>query len=133
MSSVVFCCRLHANGDLTDVFTTTLSFEFGPDVYESFRNDKLGFFEQLDTMEPGEQSRSLRMIQAFIDLQEETGGNIDFKACVRIAFNRMMKGECNSICHLENKICLLPVPSPCLISFTNRLSHLYTRPVPLGG
>ena len=39
----------------------------------------MAFFEQLDTMEPGDQSRSLRMIQAFIDLQEEAGGKIDFK------------------------------------------------------
>lgn len=69
------------------------SFEFGPEVYETFRQDPLGFFEQLDTMEHGEQSRSLRMIKAFIDLQEEAGGKIDFHGCVRIAFNRMMKGK----------------------------------------
>lgn len=54
----------------------------------------MAFFEQLDTMEPGEQSRSLKMIKAFIDLQDDAGGTIDFKGCVRIAFNRMMKGEC---------------------------------------
>ena len=74
--------------------TILLSFEFGPDVYENFRKDPLAFFEQLDTMEPGDQRRSLRMIKAFIDLQEEAGGNIDFNGCVRIAFNRMVKGEC---------------------------------------
>ena len=68
------------------------SFEFGPDVYENFRQDPMAFFEQLDTMEPAEQSRSLRMIKAFIDLQEEAGGKVDFRGCVRIAFNRMMKG-----------------------------------------
>lgn len=69
-------------------------FEFGPDAYETFRADPLAFFEQLDTMAPGEQSRSLRMIRAFIDLQEEAGGKIDFKSCVRIAFNVMVKGKC---------------------------------------
>ena len=69
------------------------SFEFGPEVYETFRQDPMAFFEQLDTMEPGEQSRSLGMIKAFIDLQEEAGGKIDFHGCVRIAFNRMMKGK----------------------------------------
>lgn len=74
------------------------SFEFGPDVYENFRADKLGFFEQLDTMEPGDQSRSLRMIKAFIDLQEEAGGKIDFNGCVLIAFKRMMKGEFSNSC-----------------------------------
>jgi hypothetical protein len=43
-------------------------------------------------MAPGEQTRSLHMIRAFVDLQEEAGGKIDFKGCVRIAFNVMMKG-----------------------------------------
>ncbi|KAK1745267.1 ubiquitin-activating enzyme E1 [Skeletonema marinoi] len=52
-------------------------FEFGPDVYENFRQDPMAFFEQLDTMDSGEQSRALRMIKAFIDLQEEAGGSID--------------------------------------------------------
>jgi hypothetical protein len=68
------------------------SFEFGPDAYETFRVDPLAFFEQLDTMAPGEQSRSLRMIRAFVDLQKEAGGKIDFQGCVRIAFNVMVKG-----------------------------------------
>mmetsp|Transcript_33227 Transcript_33227/g.61177 ORF Transcript_33227/g.61177 Transcript_33227/m.61177 type:complete len:1298 (+) Transcript_33227:96-3989(+) len=82
-------------------------FEFGPEVYESFRQDSLAFFEQLDTMEPGDQSRSLRMIKAFIDLQEEAGGTIDFDGCVRIAFNRMMKDFRTSIldlCHSADEM-----------------------------
>ena len=57
-----------------------------------FRADPLAFFEQLDTMAPGEQSRSLRMIRAFVDLQKVAGGKIDFQGCVRIAFNVMVKG-----------------------------------------
>lgn len=77
-----------------------LSFEFGPEMYESFRTGPMSFFEQLDTMEPGDQSRSLRMIKAFIDLQEEASGKIDYKACVRIAFNRMMKDFRTSILDL---------------------------------
>eukprot|EP00573_Skeletonema_grethae_P012771 CAMPEP_0201693020 /NCGR_PEP_ID=MMETSP0578-20130828/5745_1 /ASSEMBLY_ACC=CAM_ASM_000663 /TAXON_ID=267565 /ORGANISM="Skeletonema grethea, Strain CCMP 1804" /LENGTH=1238 /DNA_ID=CAMNT_0048178481 /DNA_START=27 /DNA_END=3743 /DNA_ORIENTATION=+ len=77
-------------------------FEFGPDVYENFRQDPMAFFEQLDTMDSGEQSRALRMIKAFIDLQEEAGGSIDFDACVRIAFNRMMKDFRTSILDLSH-------------------------------
>ena len=89
-----------------------ISFEFGPDVYENFRADPMAFFEQLDTMEHGDQSRSLRMIQAFIDLQEEAGGKIDFKGCVRIAFNRMLKDFRTSILDLSHsademeKVCI---------------------------
>jgi hypothetical protein len=67
----------------------------------------MAFFEQLDTMEPGEQSRALRMIKTFIDLQEEAGGKIDFNACVRIAFNRMMKDFRTSIldlCHSADEM-----------------------------
>lgn len=43
-------------------------------------------------MEPGEQRHSLRMIKSFVDLQDDAGGKIDFKGCVRIAFNRI-RGE----------------------------------------
>ncbi|KAL3809293.1 hypothetical protein ACHAXA_009417 [Cyclostephanos tholiformis] len=49
-------------------------FEFGPDAYETFRADPTSYFDQLDAMAPGEQTRSLRMIRAFVDLQEEAGG-----------------------------------------------------------
>ena len=82
-------------------------FEFGPEVYESFRQDPMAFFEQLDTMEPAEQSRSLKMIKTFIDLQEEAGGTIDFDGCVRIAFNRMIKDFRTSIldlCHSADEM-----------------------------
>ena len=82
-------------------------FEFGPEVYESFRKDPILFLEQLDTMEPAEQSRSLRMIKTFIDLQNESDGEIDFKGCVRIAFNRMMKDFRTSIldlCHSADEM-----------------------------
>ena len=88
-------------------FELLRSFEFGPDVYETFRKDPLSFFEQLDTMEPGEQSRSLRMIKAFVELQEEAGGKIDFNGCIRIAFNRMMKDFRTSIldlCHSADEM-----------------------------
>jgi len=43
-------------------------FEFGPDQYETFRSDKIKFFEQLESMDAGEQYRSLRMIQLFLDI-----------------------------------------------------------------
>jgi ubiquitin-activating enzyme E1 len=60
----------------------------------------MSFFDQLDTMEPAEQSRSLRMIKTFIDLQSDADGEMDFKACVRIAFDRMMKDFRTSILNL---------------------------------
>ena len=48
-------------------------FEFGPDQYETFRKDSVGFFEQLEAMEAGEQLESLQMIHSYIQLQS-TGG-----------------------------------------------------------
>ncbi|KAL7550696.1 hypothetical protein ACHAWF_013915 [Thalassiosira exigua] len=84
-----------------------INFEFGPSVYEEFRQDPGDFLVQLASMEPVEQSRSLRMTKAFIDLQEEAGGKIDFKGCVQIAFNRMVKDFRTSIldlCHSANEM-----------------------------
>lgn len=75
-------------------------FEFGPDQYETFRKDTSAFFEQLDSMEPGEQSKSLKMIQFFLDLQKENGGKIDFAACVRVAFRRLNEDFRTSILNL---------------------------------
>ena len=75
-------------------------FEFGPDQYETFRQDKGTFFEQLDAMDAGEQFRSLSQIQAFIDMQKEAGGKIDFSICVGIAFKRMMEDFRTSILNL---------------------------------
>ena len=77
-------------------------FEFGPEQYETFRKDKEVFFEQLDAMDAGEQYKSLSMIKAFIEMQKEAGGKIDFALCIRIAFNRMMADFRTSIldlCH----------------------------------
>mmetsp|Transcript_33380 Transcript_33380/g.67356 ORF Transcript_33380/g.67356 Transcript_33380/m.67356 type:complete len:909 (-) Transcript_33380:2508-5234(-) len=75
-------------------------FEFGPDEYETFRKDSMTYFEQLDSMDAGEQIKSLRMITNFISLQNEAGGKIDFSACVRVAFNRMMADFRTSILNL---------------------------------
>ena len=75
-------------------------FEFGPDQYETFRNDKTAFFEQLDAMDAGEQFRSLSMIKSFLDMQKEAGGKIDLALCIRIAFNRMMEDFRTSILNL---------------------------------
>jgi ubiquitin-activating enzyme E1 len=75
-------------------------FEFGPDQFETFRKDTSTYFEQLDSMEAGEQLKSLRMIMFFVDLQNEAGGKIDFDACVRIAFNRMIDDFRTSILNL---------------------------------
>lgn len=93
LTSEFFCISFGFCLMITDHICCECSFEFGPDVYETFRADQLAFFEQLEAMEPGEQRRSLRMIRSFIDLQEDAGGKIDFKGCVRIAFNRMIQGE----------------------------------------
>jgi len=75
-------------------------FEFGPDEYETFRKDTVTYFEQLDAMDPGEQIKSLRMIKFFLDLQKESGGTIDFNACLRVAFDRMIADYRTSILNL---------------------------------
>jgi Ubiquitin-activating enzyme active site/ThiF family len=75
-------------------------FCFAPDQYEMFRKDSASFFEQLDTMEPGEQLKTLRMIDFFVSLQKEVGVKIDFQACVRIAFDRMVDDFSSSILNL---------------------------------
>jgi Ubiquitin-activating enzyme active site/ThiF family len=74
-------------------------FEFGPDQYETFRKDMTGFFEQLDSMEPGEQLKSLKMIHAYIELQKGESG-IDFTACIKVAFHRLMEDFRNSVLNL---------------------------------
>ena len=74
-------------------------FEFGPDEYETFRKDTATYFEQLDSMDPGEQMKSLRMIKFFLDLQKE-GAKIDFNACLRVAFERMIADFRTSILNL---------------------------------
>ena len=77
-------------------------FEFGPDQYETFRSDKITFFEQLESMDAGEQYRSLTMIKFFLDMQKEAGGDgkIDFALCIRAAFNRMIEDYRTSILNL---------------------------------
>lgn len=75
-------------------------FEFGPEQYETFRSDKSTFFEQLDSMDAGEQYRSLSMIKSFLDIQTESGGKIDFAWCIRIAFRRMIEDFRTSILNL---------------------------------
>ena len=75
-------------------------FEFGPEQYETFRNDKTAFFEQLEAMDSGEQFRSLSMIKSFLQMQEEAGGTIDFAVCIQIAFRRMIEDFRTSILNL---------------------------------
>ena len=82
-------------------------FEFGPEQYEMFRKDMTSFFEQLDSMEAGEQLKSLRMIYSFVELQREAGGKIGFADCVRIAFDRMVEDFRTSIlnlCHAADQM-----------------------------
>uniref|UniRef100_A0A7S4R506 Ubiquitin-activating enzyme E1 C-terminal domain-containing protein n=1 Tax=Ditylum brightwellii TaxID=49249 RepID=A0A7S4R506_9STRA len=82
-------------------------FEFGPGQYETFRNDMMSFFEQLEAMEHGEQKKSLTLIKLFIDLQKENEGKIDFNACIRVAFTRMIEDFRTSIlniCHSADQM-----------------------------
>lgn len=72
-------------------------FEFGPDQYETFRKDPIGFFEQLDAMEPGEQLKSLQSIHSYLELQKQ---GVDFGACVRVAFDRMLQDFRTSVLNL---------------------------------
>mmetsp|Transcript_3005 Transcript_3005/g.6757 ORF Transcript_3005/g.6757 Transcript_3005/m.6757 type:complete len:1300 (+) Transcript_3005:21-3920(+) len=74
-------------------------FEFGPEQYESFRTDKLSFFEQLDSMDAGEQTRSLNQIEFFLDVQKD-GKKIDFVTCVQIAFKQLVEDFRTSILNL---------------------------------
>jgi ubiquitin-activating enzyme E1 len=74
-------------------------FEFGPDQYETFRKDMESFFEQLDSMDAGEQIKSLKAIDHFISLQKD-GRKIDFDACVRMAFDRMIQDFRTSILNI---------------------------------
>ena len=64
-------------------------FEFGPDQYETFRKDSNAFFEQLESMEPGEQLKSLQMIASCVKWQKQDG-SLDFETCIKIAFERLM-------------------------------------------
>ena len=64
-------------------------FEFGPDQYETFRKDSNAFFEQLESMEPGEQLKSPQMIASCVKWQKQDG-SLDFETCIKIAFERLM-------------------------------------------
>ena len=82
-------------------------FCFAPDQYETFRKDAYSFFEQLDTMEPGEQLKSLRMVNSFVLLQKKADGKVDFVACVRMAFDRMIEDFSSSVlnlCHAADQM-----------------------------
>jgi len=75
-------------------------FEFGPDQYETFRNDPSSFFEQLDSMDAGEQYRSLSMISSFLEMQKQSNGSIDLTLLIRVAFDRLMEDYRTSILNL---------------------------------
>jgi len=83
-------------------------FEFGPDQYETFRTDKAAFFEQLDSMDAGEQYRALTMISSLLEIQKQaTGGAIDVSLLIQVAFDRLMADYRTSIlnlCHSADAI-----------------------------
>lgn len=74
-------------------------FEFGPDQYETFRKDSVGFFEQLDSMEAGEQLKSLQMIHSYLQLQS-SGDGVDFSSCIKFAFDCMIQDFRTSVLNL---------------------------------
>jgi len=79
-------------------------FEFGPEQYETFRKDKATFFEQLESMDAGEQYRSLALIQSFLDMHQEaqssSNGKMDVGLCVKTAYANLMGDYRTSILNL---------------------------------
>eukprot|EP00546_Thalassionema_frauenfeldii_P018444 CAMPEP_0178900650 /NCGR_PEP_ID=MMETSP0786-20121207/3584_1 /TAXON_ID=186022 /ORGANISM="Thalassionema frauenfeldii, Strain CCMP 1798" /LENGTH=1237 /DNA_ID=CAMNT_0020571663 /DNA_START=42 /DNA_END=3756 /DNA_ORIENTATION=+ len=74
-------------------------FEFGPDQYETFRNDAASFFEQLESMDAG--VSSLTMISSFLEMQKQSGGSkLDLALLIRVAFDRLIEDYRTSILNL---------------------------------
>ena len=65
------------------------AFEFAPQQYEDFRSNRDQFFGGLaDMSTEAERHKALSGVKFFVDLQQS--GTIDFEACVRVAFERLM-------------------------------------------
>jgi ubiquitin-activating enzyme E1 len=75
--------------------------EFAPNQYESFRKDRVGFFEQLDAMSDAEQFKALKMIKSYIELQKGAGkAGIEFSTCIQAAFKHFCNDFVTSIRNL---------------------------------
>jgi ubiquitin-protein ligase len=70
-------------------------FEFEPEQYESFREDRSGFQRQLEAMKTDlERFKAMKAVASLVEAQ--TGG-VDFEKCVRMAFNLLMMYHRNKI------------------------------------
>jgi ubiquitin-activating enzyme E1 len=65
-------------------------FHFGPQLYETFRQDQCEFFDQVDKMKDSkERLKFLQYVQSKVQCQKS--GSIDFSLCVRMAFDGMTR------------------------------------------
>ncbi len=63
-------------------------FQFGPQLYETFRRDSSEFFDQIEAMkEPKERLKFLQYVKS--QIQSQRSGSVDFGLCVRVAFDGM--------------------------------------------
>jgi ubiquitin-activating enzyme E1 len=67
----------------------TDTFEFGPTQYEKFRTDNAGFYGSLAAMSKDEERMAaMGFIKKLVDLQ--LSGEVNFGACVRLAFEQLV-------------------------------------------
>jgi ubiquitin-activating enzyme E1 len=64
-------------------------FQFGPQLYETFRQDPSEFFEQIEKIKEDERLKYLTFVKSQVANQQS--GSIDFNLCVRMAFDGMTK------------------------------------------
>jgi ubiquitin-activating enzyme E1 len=63
-------------------------FQFGPQLYETFRRDPSEFFDQIEAMkEPKERLKFLQYVKC--QIQSQQSGSVDFGLCIRMAFDGM--------------------------------------------
>lgn len=74
-------------------------FQFGPQLYETFRQDQSEFFEQIEQMQdPKERLKFLQYVKSHV--QKQQSGSIDFSVCVHMALDAMTNYFRDSIMNL---------------------------------
>jgi ubiquitin-activating enzyme E1 len=74
-------------------------FQFGPQLYETFRQDQSEFFEQIEQMQDvKERLKFLQYVKSHV--QKQQSGSIDFRVCVHMAFDAMTNYFRDSIMNL---------------------------------